>query len=244
MDGYWWNKFTTNIILKSCTRFVAISNSTKNQLTSWNISANNILVNYNGVDKKYYPQKIENFHDSPYILYVWDEYPRKNMKWILGAFAKLVKKYPALKLIKVWRVQSSKDQADTDKLVSDLKLKNNIIFKRGFIETDELRLYFSNAECLLLVSFLEWFGMTVPEAMACGCPVVVSDRAPMTELVQNKQVRVDPDNIDDIFHWIDQIISDKIFQNQLSAQALELAKNFDRAQAWKQLNDFLIKTWN
>lgn len=239
MDGYWGNKFTTYIILKSCNKFVSISNFTKNQLILWNISADDVIVNYNWVDQKYYPEKIQNFQKFKYLLYVWDEYSRKNLKWILTAFAKLVKKYPELKFIKIWKVQNPQDKINTDKIITDLSLQNNVILKREFVDTDDLRLYYSNAECLLLVSFLEWFGMSVPEAMSCACPVVVSDRAPMTELVQNQQIRVDPENIDDIFHWIDKILSDENLKKHLSAQALELAQNFDRAKAWKQLNDFL-----
>jgi len=241
MDGYWGNKFTTKMILKSCNKFVSISQFTKDQIISWNINPDNVFVNYIWVDEKYYPQKIENFQKFKYILYVWDEYPRKNMKWILGAFAMLVKKYPDLKLIKVWRAQNPQDREITDKLVSDLKLEKNIIFKREFVSTDDLRLYFSNAECLLLISFLEWFGMSVPEAMACGCPVVVSDRAPMTELVQNQQIRVDPEDVDNIFHWIDKILSDENLKREMSAQALKLAQNFDRAKASLDLNSFLEK---
>jgi glycosyltransferase involved in cell wall biosynthesis len=55
----------------------------------------------------------------------------------------------------------------------------------GQIGHDELVLVLRNAHCLVLPSRLDSFGMVVPEAMACGLPVIVSDMVGAKELVQD-----------------------------------------------------------
>jgi len=61
------------------------------------------------------------------------------------------------------------------------------------VADDELRALYSGAELLLFPSLAEGFGWPVIEAQACGCRVVTSDRAPLTEHGSDAAVYVDPD---------------------------------------------------
>jgi glycosyltransferase involved in cell wall biosynthesis len=61
---------------------------------------------------------------------------------------------------------------------------------------EELRALYSAADLLLFPSLHEGFGWPIIEAQACGCPVVTSNRAPMTEVGGNAAIYVDPDNIE------------------------------------------------
>ena len=56
------------------------------------------------------------------------------------------------------------------------------IIKTGFVDNEQLTILYSLATALLLPSHYEGFGLPVLEAMACGCPVVVSDISSLTEI--------------------------------------------------------------
>jgi glycosyltransferase involved in cell wall biosynthesis len=61
---------------------------------------------------------------------------------------------------------------------------------------EELRALYSCADLMLFPSLQEGFGWPIIEAQACGCPVVTSDRVPMTEVGGDAAIYVDPDDIE------------------------------------------------
>ena len=58
------------------------------------------------------------------------------------------------------------------------------------VEPEDLRALYSAAAALLFPSWLEGFGWPVLEALACGCPVITTDREPMREVGGNAAVYV------------------------------------------------------
>jgi glycosyltransferase involved in cell wall biosynthesis len=50
------------------------------------------------------------------------------------------------------------------------------------VDNDTLEALYSHAELLLFPSLAEGFGWPIAEALACGCPVITTDAAPMTEV--------------------------------------------------------------
>jgi len=63
------------------------------------------------------------------------------------------------------------------------------------LANEDLRALYSSAEALLFPSLQEGFGWPIAEAQACGCPVVTTGRAPMTEVGGNAAVYIDPDQM-------------------------------------------------
>jgi glycosyltransferase involved in cell wall biosynthesis len=86
-----------------------------------------------------------------------------------------------------------------DELARELGLGARVAM-RGRASADELVDCYHNADAACLVSLKEGFGIAVLEALACGCPVVVSRTAPVSQLVEPgvTGVVVDPEDVDDI----------------------------------------------
>jgi glycosyltransferase involved in cell wall biosynthesis len=68
-------------------------------------------------------------------------------------------------------------QALLDALPSEAKVR----FFHG-LDTDAIEALYSLASVLLFPSHAEGFGWPIAEALACGCPVITTDEAPMTEV--------------------------------------------------------------
>ena len=59
-------------------------------------------------------------------------------------------------------------------LVSQLDLEHNVTFL-GFVPDDQLNLMYNKAQCVVVPSIFEGFGMTAIEALAAGTRVVGTD---------------------------------------------------------------------
>jgi glycosyltransferase involved in cell wall biosynthesis len=68
--------------------------------------------------------------------------------------------------------------------------KKDIYFLQG-IEDKYVRLAYSGATLFLFPSLAEGFGWPIAEAMACGCPVITTNEAPMTEVAGTAAFLID-----------------------------------------------------
>jgi glycosyltransferase involved in cell wall biosynthesis len=87
------------------------------------------------------------------------------------------------------RLQIIGEGEDKDKLkflVSELGIKNNVDFL-GKVENHLLYKYYNRFSVSVSVSDSESFGVVAVEAMACECPVIVSDADGFTEVVVNNE---------------------------------------------------------
>lgn len=62
-------------------------------------------------------------------------------------------------------------------------------------DNEDLRALYSSAQALLFPSLQEGFGWPIAEAQACGCPVVTTNRAPMTEVGGDAAIYIDPSDM-------------------------------------------------
>ena len=93
----------------------------------------------------------------------------------------------------------------------------------GRVSDTELAALLADSLCLAFPSFTEGFGLPVLEAMALGCPVVVSDRASLPEVCGNAALFASPDSPQ---AWLD------CFTRLRDSQALRLQMtNKGRARA-------------
>lgn len=127
--------------------------------------------------------------EGDYILTVCNLQPRKNLGRLIKAFSLLKEEYnDSIQLVivgkKAWMYESIFEAVPKS-------IKNDIVFS-GYVSSDELVQLYNAAKCFVYPSFFEGFGLPVLEAMACGTPVIVSNKTSLPEVVGNNGKYFDP----------------------------------------------------
>ncbi|RKY24241.1 MAG: glycosyltransferase family 1 protein [Planctomycetota bacterium] len=170
--------------------------------------------------------------NGKYILAVSSIDPRKNFSRLAKAFLRL--KLHDTKLILV----GGKNAVFSDaKLGSILHEAENIVFA-GYIDDVELVALYRNALCLAYPSLYEGFGLPPLEAMACKCPVVVSETASLPEVCADAAYYVDPYNVDSIAEGIYKVATD----DQLRKTLIEKGAKRVTAFSWEKSAQKLLES--
>lgn len=226
-----WKNYVTDLSVKKADKIIAISNFTKSEIEKYYPYAKNkISVIYNGfTDFSMEPINEENLRkgfkelvSQPYILTVSTISPRKNIDRLIKSFFLIKEEVPHNIIIAGkfgWKYEY------VFKLVEDLKLKERIIFT-GIVTDDELKMLYRNASLFVYPSYYEGFGLPPLEAMACGCPTLVSNVTALPEVVGNKELTFNPYDEKEIALKISEIISDDKYKLKLVRYGIERVKQF------------------
>lgn len=96
----------------------------------------------------------------------------------------------------------------------------------GYITDSELKTLYENATCFVFPSFYEGFGLPPLEAMACGCPVIVSNNASLPEVCGDAALYCNPHSPEDVANKIRILMNDGALRQSLQQKGLERAKQF------------------
>ena len=117
-------------------------------------------------------------------------------------------------------------------------MEEEIVFT-DFIKDETLALFYKNARCLVLPSLYEGFGLPVIEAMASGCPVVVSKNSSLEEIGGKSAFYLDPFNVENIAGKILEVLTaDKYKINARIKSGLDQVKKYD----WLKCSDIILET--
>ncbi len=117
--------------------------------------------------------------DCPFILHVGGNQPYKNRAGFLR-IAAAIRREPGFDGFQFVAAGHPFDR-ELAELSEELGLGNRLVNPSG-MPNEAITALYSTAQALIFPSLQEGFGLPVLEAMACGCPVFTSDRAPMTEV--------------------------------------------------------------
>jgi glycosyltransferase involved in cell wall biosynthesis len=93
----------------------------------------------------------------------------------------------------------------------------------GYFPDEDMPGLIAGAECLLYPSFLEGFGLPALEAMACGTPVVTSDRGALPHTTGGIHVSVDPDRPESIRDALQRLLGSDALKADLGRRGLAWA---------------------
>jgi glycosyltransferase involved in cell wall biosynthesis len=127
----------------------------------------------------------------PYVLYVGSEQERKNLPRLVAAIAATRRTFPDLQFVKVGTHQTPAGRVALLAALNRANLYASSVILDHVSDQDLVTLY-RGAAATVLVSLHEGFGFPALEAMACGCPTVVSDQDSLPEIVGGSALLVDP----------------------------------------------------
>ena len=172
---------------------------------------------------------------SRFILNVGLMYPGKNIPNLLRAF-KRVRERENIKLVIAGggRRMYKNDLA----LIHELQLDDDV-YLPGYIPQQDLAAVYNLAELFVFPSFYESFGLVSLEAMACGCPVVVSRTGGAPEAAGDAAVYVDPLNVEEITTSILRVLTSPSLRRCLIEKGFENVSRFSWVKTARQTLDVL-----
>lgn len=210
-------------------KILSVSYFTEDELVGRaGIKREKIKTIYEGVDKRWFHlTKNTKPHSKPYLLYVGNVKPHKNLRGLLGAFKLIMEEIPH-DLIIVGR-REGMITTDNSVVQEADRLSNRVKFT-GYVENQTLEQYFLHADAFVFPSFYEGFGIPPLEAMACGCPVIVSNAASLPEVCQNAALYCNPYSERDIANQILKIVTDQGLRANLIEQGKHRASQLTYAK--------------
>ena len=215
-------------------RILTVSESSKRDiLRFFPVKPEKISVIYNAIDEHFRIQPTDAAIDrvreryqlaDPFVLYVGNVKPHKNVERLIEAFALLRRRAAdGLKLLIIGD-EISKFQT-LRRAVHHHKLHKHVRFL-GFVPDDTLSVLYRLAGVFVFPSLYEGFGLPPLEAMACGTPVITSNVSSLPEVVGDAALLVDPHNSEAIADAIMQVLVDSSLAAALRARGLARAQDF------------------
>ena len=160
--------------------------------------------------------------DAPVVLFLCGLKARKNLFLLLDVWGEVARACPEARLV---IVGSGPLRQQLEQRVTALGGAGRIVFTGYVPERDKVD-YYRLADVLLFPSALEGFGFTVAEAMACGLPVVASNRGSIPELVVDGEggFLVDPERPADFVAGTVGLLRDALLRAKLGAANVERAQ--------------------
>jgi glycosyltransferase involved in cell wall biosynthesis len=245
---WYWIKFLAyklviNSAIERADKIIAVSNFTKNDiLKHYNISEDKITVTYEAVDETATfidaekDEKILKKYGiiKPYILYVGNAYPHKNLEALILAFEEINAEVN-LCLVLVGKedyfYRRLKDKTGKEKI-------GNIIFT-NFVPDEELDIIYKNSLFYIFPSLYEGFGLPPVESMIRGVPVASSDHPCMKEILGENAYFFNAKKKENIAKAILELSDDKGLREKLSADGYKWAKRY----SWKKMAEETLKEY-
>lgn len=164
----------------------------------------------------------------PFFLFVGALEPRKNLPRLLEAYERLLEARgagaPDLRLVGPpgWLT------APLTERLTRPALRGRVVVT-GYCERAELRRLYGTAVALVFPSLHEGFGLPVLEAMACGLPVLTSDRGALAEVAGGDALLVDPLDVGEIAAALERLLADSGLRERLRSAGPLRARQYDWA---------------
>lgn len=227
LKQYPYFKYLLKFALRRARRIITPSGHSQLLLQEiYGLPADKIRVIPNGVQEIYHHAYRPSYRRrGGYILYSGRICPMKNVTALIRAFALIRDRIPH-KLIIAGEGQESLNEAVRQGLLSAEDLADGRIELRGHVSNREMRTLMQHASLFVFPSLYEGFGLPPLEAMACGCPVIVSHAASLPEVCGEAVFYADPHNPLEMALEIYQVLSDPAIQERLSRAGRQRSYRF------------------
>jgi len=221
-------------IVKRADGIITVSNNTRADiLRSFKVPAQKVGVVYNGIEDRYFEESVraegiglkKKFHiGGKMIISVGRADPYKNVAGLLEAFRRLVEQ-DAAECSLVLVGEEDPRYPEPRRFVEQHGLGERVFFA-GYLDEKSLIEAYREADLLVHPSLYEGFGFPPLEAMACGTPVISSDRACLPEVLGKAAIYIDPEHPEQMVKAISRVLADGELRNRLVADGRNRAHCF------------------
>jgi len=177
-----------------------------------------------------------------FYLFVGNLGQRKNLELLVRTYAVHATEVGSgdifLPVVVVGSDGESPGTNPTRALIEETHQTHNFRFL-GYVPHDHLPGLYAAAKALIHPAWHEGFGLPPLESMACGVPVVVSNRASLPEVVGDAALQIDPGQPESLAEAL-RSLNDESIRGGLIARGLERAKTFSWEYTAQRIADQVL----
>jgi glycosyltransferase involved in cell wall biosynthesis len=234
-EGYdfptrWYVKPVLSWTLRNASALTAISEDCKTHALNAGAHEDSITVVMNGADLRRFSPAPTGSPPSEFgarmIFACRQLFPRKGIRFLIEAVAKLKPKYPDISLI---IAGDGFERPVLEELARTLGIADKTKFL-GWVANKELPRYFRGCSVSVIPSLEEGFGIPAAEAMGCEIPVVATDAGGLPEVVENGVTGYVVPKADAaaLAHAIDRLLADDALRSKMGeAGRIRAIERFD-----------------
>ena len=242
--GYFYRRWDVPRILKKCRRIITVSDfELGNIKQKLQLPDSQLKMIYNGYNEWFRPiesdkqQYRKYIADAGYFFFLGNTDPKKNTERTLVAYAKYLEQSEVKRPL----LMADLDQEYLYGIIerNGIEAIRDHIVIPGYIINSDLPYIYNNAFAFLYTSLRESFGIPLLEAMACGTPVITSNKSSMPEIAGHDAILINPESSDEIALKMLQLERDTDFYQRQKAVGLERAKLF----SWRKTTENLLRLY-
>jgi len=243
---YNWPSIWDKILLKKFSKISAkrakyifvVSEFTKKEVVKYyKVKEDKVFVTLNAVNDKFKIikdqdkiQEIKNKYSikDKFILYLGSIFNRRHLKEVVKAFEEIRNKLPNYQFLIIGRNYTNQ------------KFNQPGILRQDYLEGKDLVTLYKAADLFIYLSDYEGFGLPVLESMACGTPVVTSNKTSIPEVAGQAVIYVEDNlNIEEIEKAIYKGLINQELRQDLISKGLEQVNKFSWQKSAKKYLDVL-----
>lgn len=228
------------IFVRRCDAFVVPGKSALRYLETFGVAKRNIFVARNAVDSDLFARLGSDARSNAvqlrrqlalperYFLYVGRLVRQKGVLDLLAAYSLLTEEL---------REQLGLVIAGDGPLRGELEsaardIYPGTIYFAGFVHREELPIYYGLAECLVMPTHTDPWGLVVNEAMACALPVICTSAAGCAlDLVRDNGRLTEPGNVHQLHEAMSGLASDDELRRDMAERSATLIRDYS-PEAW------------
>jgi glycosyltransferase involved in cell wall biosynthesis len=239
-----YHAFSGGAMLRGASRLIATAEQERHELMNGGIPDRRIVVRRNGIDVPvefpppgYFRSQWNISNNVKLVLFLGRLISKKSPEMMLEAFARWQRhkngSRPSLLVL------AGPDEGDgfrrhLESFAAQIGLKGGVLFT-GPLYGDSKWAAYRDADLFVLPSQNENFGNTAAEAVACGTPVLVTDRCGIAPIVDGRAGLVVPHDCPSLEAGLETILDDPAFAARLRAGCGEVARSLGWAEPLAQM---------
>lgn len=234
----WYYQFVPYIAARNAEAVLTVSEASKKSILEYlKLDSKKIFVIYEAAKEIYRPIRQADLVEKTvqrygltnrYILGIGSADPRKNIKTLIDAYARLPKNLMKDNhLAIVWNHKSL--ESDSFLEAQRLNVSEYVHFLDNVPDKDLVSLY-NRASMFVFPSLEEGFGLPPLEAMACGTPVLAANNSSMPEIVGDAAKMFSAQSVQELAELIKCVLEKPELQETMRSRGMERSANF----SWKK----------